>query len=416
MAPDATPQIDPYAVLRLPEYRLFVLARLCLTLALQIQAVVVGWQIYDLTKDPLALGLIGLTEAIPSIIVALYAGHVADNTSRKKIIVTCVLVLLVCSVALLLYTTDIGFFLQQYGTLPIYGVIFLSGIARGFISPAIFSFMPQIINNKALYANAVSWNTTIWQTASVAGPAIGGLLYGFLGITFSYAADATLTVLATIFFMSIGAKPLPPTTEPRLPIKESLLSGLKFVFGNQVILSAISLDLFAVLFGGAVALLPVFASDVLHIGPQGLGFLRAAPAVGSVLMGIYLTHHPVRTNAGKKMLICVAGFGVCMILFGLSASFWFSLILLAFSGAFDSISVIIRQTLMQTLTPEHMKGRVSSVNNIFVGSSNEIGAFESGTAAKFMGAATSVVFGGFMTLLVVGITSLKADKLRKLDL
>ena len=416
MTPNAITPHDPYAVLKLPEFRLFILARLSLTLALQIQAVVVGWQIYDLTKDPLALGLIGLTEAIPSIFVALYAGHVADTTSRKRIIVTCVLVLLICSVGLLLYTTDIGFFLKQYGTLPIYAVIFLSGIARGFISPAVFSFMPQIINNKALYTNAVSWNTTIWQTASVAGPAIGGLLYGFYGITFSYAADVFLTVLATLFYMAISAKPLPVTTEPRLPIKESLLSGLKFVFGNQVILSAISLDLFAVLFGGAVALLPIFAADILHIGPQGLGFLRAAPAVGSVLMAVYITHHPVRQDAGKKMLLCVAGFGMCMVLFGLSTSFWFSLSLLALSGAFDSISVIIRSTLMQLLTPEHMKGRVSSVNNIFVGSSNEIGAFESGTAAKFMGAATSVVFGGCMTLLVVGITALKADKLRKLHL
>ena len=409
------PVHDPYAVLKIPEFRLFILARLCLTLALQIQAVVVGWQIYDLTKDPLALGLIGLTEAIPSIIVALYAGHVADSTSRKKIIITCVSVLLVCSVGLLVYSLKPGTALQTLGTLPIYSVIFLSGIARGFMGPAIFSFMPQLLPNKALYINAVSWASTTWQGASVAGPAIGGLLYGFFGIGASYSADVGLMLLALLFFLMIGARPLPENTE-RLPIKESLLSGIKFVFSNQVILSAISLDLFAVLFGGAVALLPIFASEILHAGPQGLGFLRAAPAIGSVLMAVYVTHRPMKVNAGKKMLLCVAGFGVCMILFGLSTNFYFSLLLLALSGAFDSVSVIIRSTLMQTLTPEHMKGRVSSVNNIFVGSSNEIGSFESGFVAKLMGVVPSVVFGGIMTLVVVSVTALKAEKLRKLNL
>ncbi len=406
---------DPYAVLRLPEFRLYVVARLCLTLALQIQAVIVGWQIYDLTQDPLALGLIGLTEAIPSIVVALYAGHVADNTSRKKIIISCVGLLLVCSAGLLLYSLNLKNSMAELGTLPIYSVIFLSGIARGFMGPATFSFMPQLLPNKTWYVNAVSWSSTTWQGASVAGPAIGGLLYGFFGVQMAYAADVGLTILAFIFYSFIGAKPLPENTE-RLPIKESLLSGLRFVFHNQIILSAISLDLFAVLFGGAVALLPIFASEILHTGPQGLGFLRAAPAVGSVLMAAYLTHYPMKINAGKKMLICVAGFGICMILFGLSTSFYFSVLLLGLSGMFDSISVIIRSTLMQTLTPEHMKGRVSSVNNIFVGSSNEIGSFESGFAAKLMGVVPSVIFGGCMTLLVVGITAFKADKLRKLNL
>jgi MFS family permease len=415
MNPANAPAHDPYAVLRIPQYRLFIAARLCLTLALQIQAVVVGWQVYAITKDALSLGLIGLAEAIPSIVVALYAGHVADHTSRKKIIVSCVLVLLVCSAGLLVYTTDLGFFLKKQGLLPVYAVIFLSGIARGFIGPAIFSFMPQIIHNKELYANAVSWNTTIWQSASVAGPAIGGLVYGFWGITASYAVDAGLTFLAALFFILIPAQPL-PVSAGKLKIKESLLTGLRFVFSNQILLSAISLDLFAVLFGGAVVLLPIFAAEILHTGPQGLGFLRAAPAVGSVLMAVYITHRPVRAHAGRKMLLCVAGFGVCMILFGLSTSFWLSLAVLALSGAFDSISVIIRSTLMQLLTPEHLKGRVSSVNNIFVGSSNEIGAFESGVAAKLMGAVAAVVFGGCMTLSVVGFTAWKAQKLRKLQL
>lgn len=415
MSIDPGQKHDPYAVLRIPEFRLYVSARLCLTLALQIQAVVVGWQIYDLTKDPLALGLIGLTEAVPSIVVALYAGHVADTTSRKKIIISCVFVLLLCSLGLLGYSLNVHSSLQAFGTVPIYSVIFLSGIARGFLGPATFSFMPQLLPDKAYYINAVSWSSTTWQGASVVGPAIGGLIYGFFGIVASYGADVLLMLLAFLFFFQIGAKPLPVTAE-RLPIRESLLSGIRFVFGNQVILSAISLDLFAVLFGGAVALLPIFASDILQTGPQGLGFLRAAPAVGSVLMAVYLTHRPMKVNAGLKMLICVAGFGVCMILFGLSTNFYFSLGLLGLSGVFDSISVIIRSTLMQTLTPEHLKGRVSSVNNIFVGSSNEIGAFESGFAARLMGVVPSVVFGGIMTLLVVGVTAFKANKLRQLHL
>ncbi|MDX5423228.1 MAG: MFS transporter [Hymenobacteraceae bacterium] len=406
---------DPYAVLRIPEFRLYISARLCITLAMQIQAVIVGWQIYDITKDPLSLGLIGLAEAIPSIFVSLYAGYVADVVQRKKIIVTVVTVLLLCSAALLFFTLDVSQVLQQYGALPIYAVIFLSGIARGFMGPAVFSFMPQLVPSKQLYANAITWSSTTWQAASVAGPAVGGLIYGFYGVTASYMADAVLVLLALLSFSLIGNKPLPENANPQ-NLKESLRSGIAFVFGNQIVLSAISLDLFAVLFGGAVALLPIFASDILQTGPQGLGMLRAAPAVGSVLMAVLMAYYPITVNAGKKMLWCVAGFGVCIVLFGLSTSFWFSLVLLALSGAFDSISVIIRSTLIHTLTPEYMKGRVSSVNNIFVGSSNEIGAFESGFTAKLMGVVPAVVFGGVMTLVVVGVTAFKADKLRALDL
>ncbi|WP_439880445.1 MFS transporter [Pontibacter sp. MBLB2868] len=406
---------DPYAVLRIPEFRRYVSARLCITLAMQVQAVIVGWQIYDITKDPLSLGLIGLAEAIPSIFVSLYAGYVADMVPRKKIIIVVIAVLLLCSLALLFFTLDISLVLQNYGALPIYGVIFLSGIARGFMGPAVFSFMPQLVPSKQLYANAITWSTTTWQAASLAGPAIGGLIYGFFGVSAAYCTDAVLVLLSLLFFSMIGARALPENANPQ-NMKDSLRSGIQFVFGNQVILSAISLDLFAVLFGGAVALLPIFASDILNMGPEALGFMRAAPAVGFVLMAVLMAYYPISIDAGKKMLWCVAGFGVCIILFGLSTSFWFSMLLLALSGAFDSISVIIRSTLIHTLTPEYMKGRVSSVNSIFVGSSNEIGAFESGFTAKLMGVVPAVVFGGAMTLLVVGVTAFKADKLRALDL
>ncbi len=406
---------DPYAVLRLPEFRLYIAARLCITLAMQIQAVIVGWQVYDITKDVFSLGLIGLAEAIPSIIVSLYAGYVADTVPRKKIIVLVVGVLLLCSLALLYFTLDMSHVLVLYGVLPIYIIIFISGIARGFMGPAVFSFMPQLVADKQLYANAITWSSTTWQAASLVGPALGGLVYGFFNITAAYTLDAVLVLLSLICFAFIRARALPENINPQ-NMKESLRSGIRFVFGNQLILNAISLDMFAVLFGGAVALLPVFASDILLIGPQGLGFLRAAPAVGSVVMAIWMAYNPITVKAGKIMLWCVAGFGASLILFGLSTNFWFSMVLLVLSGAFDSISVIIRSTLLHTYTPEYMKGRVSSVNNIFIGSSNEIGAFRAGAMAKLLGAVPSVVLGGMITLGVVGITALKADKLRNLDL
>ncbi|MFD2248626.1 MFS transporter [Pontibacter ruber] len=415
MRNNTAPRHDPYAVLRLPEFRLYISARLCITLAMQIQAVIVGWQIYDLTKDAFSLGLIGLAEAIPSIVVSLYAGYLADMVPRKKIIVTVITVLLLCSAALWLFTLDTNAVIEHYGVLPIYGVIFVSGIARGFMGPAVFSFMPQLVTGKQLYANAITWSSTTWQAASLVGPAIGGLVYGFYGITAAYATDGVLVLLSLVAFALIGAKPLPENINPQ-NLTESLRTGIKFVFGNQIILHAISLDMFAVLFGGAVALLPIFASDILLIGPQGLGFLRAAPAVGSVIMAVWMAYHPITVKAGKIMLWCVAGFGVSLILFGLSTNFWFSLVLLVLSGAFDSISVIIRSTLIHTLTPEYMKGRVSSVNSIFVGSSNEIGAFRAGSMAKLLGAVPAVVFGGVMTLLVVGVTAFKADKLRALHM
>jgi MFS family permease len=406
---------NPYAVLGIPEFRLYISARLCITLAMQIQAVIVGWQIYDITKDPLSLGLIGLAEAIPAIVVALYAGYIADIVPRKKIILSVVSTLMLCSSVLLLFTLDMSQVLQNYGVIPIYGVIFLSGIARGFMGPAVFSFMPQLLPSKQFYANAITWSTTTWQAASLIGPAVGGLIYGFWGVSAAYAADASLVIFSLLFFALIKGKALPDNANPQ-NMKDSLRSGIRFVFDNQVILSAISLDLFAVLFGGAVALLPIFASEVLLMGPEALGFLRAAPAIGFVIMAIFMAYYPVSVDAGKKMLWCVAGFGISIILFGLSRNFWFSMVMLIMSGAFDSISVIIRSTLIHTLTPEYMKGRVSSVNSIFVGSSNEIGAFESGFTAKLMGVVPAIVFGGAMTLITVGVTAFKADKLRKLSL
>lgn len=402
----------PYAALRIPDFRLFISARFCTTLAIQIQSVAVAFQIYELTGDPLSLGMIGLAEAIPSIGVSLYAGHVADIMQRKKIIVTCISTLLFCSLALLLFTLEPGKNLLTFGVFPIYAVIFISGIARGFFSPALFSFMPQLVPRE-LYANAITWNSTLWETAAIAGPALGGILYVF-GVHIAYTVDVVLMIAGLSLAVMVHNKPLPEITGEE-GVAEKIKAGLKFVFNNKLILSAISLDLFAVLFGGAVALLPIFADQILHTGAVGLGVLRAAPSVGALLMAFYITHNPIQKNTGKTLLYCVAGFGVCMIFFAISTNFWLSLAMLIVSGSFDCVSVIIRGTLLQTLTPENMKGRVSAVNHIFIGSSNEIGMFESGVAAKLMGTVRSVIFGGCMTLIVVGVIAKKSKSLRNLQ-
>lgn len=404
---------NPYAVLAIRDFRFFIASRLLVTLAILVQAVVVGWQVYEITKDPLSLGLIGLAEAIPAITVSLYAGHLADIVERKKIIVVCLVTLVLCSFALLFFTMDRGAFILANGALPIYVVIFVSGIARGFLSPANFSFMPQLVS-RDLYQNAIVWNSTLWEGAAVGGPILGGLIYGYFDITTAYAADVALMVGGLVCVLLIPNRPLPPISEEQ-NVFEKIKAGIKFVFQNQIILGAITLDLFAVLFGGAVALLPIFANEILHVGKEGLGFLRSAPGIGAVLMAVYITRHPIQKNIGRILLWCVAGFGVCMIGFGLSTYFWLSMALLILSGMFDCVSVIVRSTLIHTLTPENMKGRVSAVNSIFIGSSNEIGSFESGVAAKLLGVVPSVIFGGLMTLGVVAVTGWKAVKLRRLD-
>lgn len=404
---------DPYAALRVRDFRFFILARLFVTLAIMVQAVVVGWQVYEITRDPLSLGLIGLAEAIPAITVSLYAGHLADVVQRKKIILVCVVTLVLCSMALLYFTMDLGAFILARGAFPIYAVIFLSGIARGFLSPANFSFMPQLVD-RSLYQNAIVWNSTLWEGAAVGGPIIGGLVFGFYGITAAYTVDVVLVFAGLLCYMAIPNRALPPASEEQ-GIFDKIKAGIQFVFKNQIVLSAISLDLFAVLFGGAVALLPIFADEILHVGKEGLGFLRSAQGIGAVIMAVYLTQNPIKKNIGKILLWCVAGFGLCMIGFGLSKLFWLSMALLILSGMFDCVSVIVRSTLIHTLTPENMKGRVSAVNSIFIGSSNEIGSFESGVAAKLLGVVPSVIFGGLMTLGVVGVTGWKAEKLRGLD-
>ena len=404
---------SPYAALQIRDFRYFILARLFVTLGIQVQAVAVGLQVYEITNDPLSLGLIGLAEAIPAISVSLYAGHLADIVHRKKIILACVITLSCCAIALTYFTTGLSSFILTFGALPIYSVIFITGIARGFLSPANFSFMPQLVQ-RTLYQNAITWNSTTWEGASVAGPMIGGLVYGFFGITATYSVDVFLIVVGLTYYMLIPNRKLPPASEEQ-GVYEKIKAGISFVFNNQIVLAAISLDLFAVLFGGAIALLPIFAKEILNVGAVGFGFLRAAPAIGALLMAVFITHYPIKKNMGKILLWCVAGFGLSMIGFGLSTIFWLSMIFLILSGVFDCVSVIVRGTLIHTLTPENMKGRVAAVNSMFIGSSNEIGAFESGFAAKLMGVVPSVIFGGCMTIAVVATTAWKAVKLRKLD-
>lgn len=404
---------DAYAALRIPKFRLFLTFRLALTIAIQIQGVIVGWQIYELTKDPLSLGLIGLAEALPAISVSLHGGQMADRANRKHIILACMAALILMSLCLFVYSWNMSRFYTTAGVFPIYMCIFGIGLARGILSPALFAFYTNTVPSP-LFPNASAWNSSIWHLGSITGPAIGGLSYGFLGGTFTYACVLLLIVFATFFISLIENTPVSQNSDITRQDR-SLWTGVQFVFRNQQLLGALSLDLFAVLFGGAVALLPIFAGDILKVGAQGLGLLRAAPAVGAVLMGIFLAHAPLRRHVGYKLLAAVAGFGLCMIAFGLSQNFWLSIAILALSGAFDNISVVTRSLIVQTHTPDHMRGRVAAVNQIFIGSSNEIGAFESGVAARLLGVIPSVIFGGCMTLVTVFGTAFFVPKLRQLD-
>jgi MFS family permease len=402
---------DPYAALRIGNFRWFVISLLAMTMASQIQAVVVAWQIYELTRDPLSLGLIGLAEAIPFIGVALFAGHVADRGNRLRISIVALVALLLCSLVLLSFSLRPGM-ITTGRIWPIYAVIFISGVARGFLQPARSALGAELVPRE-LYPNAVTWRSSAWQLADVAGPAIGGLVYGFGSAQAAYGLDALLMAVgvASLGRLRHPAREGPSSSES---FTESLATGIWFVRRQPVILGALTLDLFSVLFGGAVALLPVFAAEILFVGPEGLGILRAAPAIGAVLMSLVLAHRPPLRRAGPTLLVSVALFGFSMIGFGLSRDFLISTALLAVSGMADTVSVVVRSTLIQVLTPDHLLGRVAAVNAIFIGSSNEIGAFESGTAAKLFGTVPSVVLGGLATLAVVAVTAIRVPALRRL--
>lgn len=408
----------PYAVLRIPAFRRYLLGLLALTFGTQLQAVVVGWQVYDLTKDPLALGMIGLAEALPFIGFALYAGHVADRVDRRRLVLLATTVLVGCSAALLALAGRASANHAATGEAgrsvvwAIYAVIVVSGTARSFLQPARTAFSVELVP-RALLPRSVTWRSAVWQTASVVGPALGGLVYAAGGPRFSYAVDALLMILALLIFLSIRHRS-PARAALAGPTARSLTEGIRFVRSQPVMMGAMTLDLFSVLFGGATALLPIFAERVLRVGPEGLGVLRAAPAVGAVLVSAWLTHRPPFRRAGRTLLLAVAVFGLTIIGFGLSRSFLLSLAFLFVGGAADMVSVNIRSMLLQLYVPEHLLGRVSAVNQIFIGSSNQIGEFESGVTARLLGAVPAVVLGGVATLGVVAATALRIPSLRRL--
>ncbi len=414
--PGADAPRDSYAALRIPNFRRYILALFTLTLGIQIQGTIVGWQVYDLTRDPLALGLVGLAEALPAISMALFAGHVADTHDRRRIALMALMVLVGCSLALWWLAGP-----RPFGDQPvqsatrvrgIYAIIVVSGLARAFLQPARQALSAELVP-RSLYSNAITWRSGSWQMAAVLGPALGGALYALGGITLSYAVDALLMVVAVLWLASVRHTS-PPREVSHEPIRSSILGGLRFVFGDPLLLSALTLDLFSVLFGGAIALLPIFAGEILQAGPTALGLLRAAPAVGAVVSSVLLARWPPFANTGRNLLLAVAGFGVFTIGFGLSRSLPLSLACLVLAGASDMVSVVIRSLMLQMRTPETLLGRVSSVNQIFIGSSNEIGAFESGITARWWGAVGAVLFGGVATLGVVAVVAWQVPSLRRL--
>jgi MFS family permease len=400
---------DPYAALRVPAFRRLIASLLLMTVAAQVQAVVVGWLVYQITRDPLALGLIGLAEVIPYVSVALFAGYVADRHDRRRISILALFVLLGASIAVF------GFVLFNPGSSivwPFYVIIGVCGLARAFLQVARSALVAEVVPRE-LFQNAATWRSSTWQLGSVVGPAVGGLLFSAFGAPVTFGINVLLAVLAVATMIGVRHSPS-ARTAGAVSVLRNLAEGLAFLRGNRAILAALSLDLVAVFFGGAVALMPIFASDILRVGPQGLGFLQGAPGAGAVAMAVFLAHRPPFRAAGRSLLIAVSVFGVCMIAFGLSRSFTLSVALLFVSGAADNVSAVIRSTMIQVMVPPEMLGRVSAVNAVFIGSSNELGAFESGVAARLLGAVPAVVAGGVMTMLVVGLTTWKVRVLRDL--
>lgn len=404
---------DPFSALRIKEFNFFLANRFFLTLGIQMQSVIVGFQVYTLTEDVFALGMIGLTEAIPFILVSLFSGHIADNFDRKRIILFFSFLFILVSGLLLYFSLESVTILETYGTVPIFIVIAFVGVIRGFLGAAFPSFMSQVVP-RAVYGNAATWNSTVWHIASIVGPSLVGFLIAEKYST-AYIVDISFITLSFMAFLFIKSKPM-PVKEKVESFFESISAGIKFVFQNQLILGALSLDLFAVLLGGAVAILPAFSKEILHVGPEELGFLRAAPAIGAVIMALLIAYKPPTKHAGRNLLISVALFGLSTIFFGLSTNFYWALFFLILIGAFDNVSVVIRHTILQLSTPDSMRGRVSAVNGIFIGSSNEIGSFESGTTAKAFGLKPSIVLGGILTIIVVLVASRMAPKLRKLNI
>jgi len=397
-------------LLRQPGYVQLLLYRIAGMLSYQIVAVTVGWHIYEVTRNPFSLGLIGLAEVLPYFCVAPFAGYLVDHLPRRKLGMTACLGLI--ATALMLVAVATGW-LPVKGVWPIYLAVALTGMVRAFLSPVYNALFARVLKREQ-FARGAGFGTVVFQMGMVIGPALGGVLVAVGGKGLSYGVAATMAVLALVALASLKvSEPAPPQT--RAPIFTSIAEGARFVLSNQIMLGAMALDMFSVLLGGVVAMLPAFIQDILHYGPEGLGILRAAPALGSIAVGLWLARHPLRRNAGRVLLFAVAGFGLCVIAFGLSKSFWLSAAILVFYGACDGVSVVVRSTIMQLVTPDEMRGRVSSINGIFISSSNELGAFYGGSMARLLGLVTAVVIGGCAVLGVAVVTAWKAPQLRKLD-
>ena len=392
-------------------FRWLMLFRISTLLSYQMVAVTVGWHVYELTGDPWSLGLIGLAEVVPFFCVAPFAGYLVDHLRRRRLgAAACVLLALNAVVLALLASGT----LPDVGLWPIYLAVAVGGVGRSFLGPVYNALFARVLK-RVQFARGASMGSVVFQTGLVLGPAVGGVLVGASGKAMAYAVAAVVAMVAVLALLRM------PVTEPapqlqRGPVLASIGEGLRFVFGHQILLAALALDMFAVLFGGAISLAPAFIKDVLHAGPEALGILRGAPALGSVAVALWLSRRPLQANAGRILMGSVVGFGACMVGFGLSTSLWLSVGILLLSGVFDGISVVLRSTILQLATPDEMRGRVSSVNSIFISSSNELGAFYAGSMARLLGLATSVVVGGFVTMAVVGVTAWKAPKLRRLDL
>ncbi|WP_180054002.1 MFS transporter [Acinetobacter sp. YH12236] len=408
-------QSDAFAALRYRDFSIVTLNQFCLTLAILIQEIIVAYSLYQITKDPLTLGLIGLAEAIPFISLSLWGGYVADRFNKQTIMKICLFFAIPMPLILwsLFHYHGLGNLSTSQLSWGIYAVIFCLGTIRGFYNPSATSLKPFLIP-RALYANGATWTTIGWQSGVIIGPMLGGFMLAFLGRETSLL---TVTVLVSICFVLINL--LQKRDFPKIEtenVLHSLGDGFRFIWNSKIVLWSISLDLVSVLFGGVIALLPIFAEDILKVGPEGLGYLRAAPSIGALITMIALTRFPPTQHAWRNMLLAVAGFGVFTLLFAFSNSMWLSLFALAMTGACDSISVVIRQTILQIYPPDNMRGRVAAVNGMFVSSSNELGAFESGLAARYMGTIMATVFGGSMTLLVVAISWARTKDLFGVDI
>lgn len=406
---------DPFGSVRIPEFKYLMLGRFIFITALRMMSTLVGWWIYELTNDPFAIGLVGLSEFLPAFLFALYSGHVIDISEKRKMLLKGIFFYTCISGLLLFLSTQIVY--DQIGNssiaLCIYGLIFFTGIIRSFTGPVFSAILASVVPRNLLQ-NATTWTQGTWLSASVMGHASGGFMIALIGNSGTLILIFSLMSIALIVLTQLKPKP-PVQQEGERKTIESVKEGLRFVYKTKEILGAYTLDMFAVLFGGAVAMVPVYAKDILKIGPIGFGWLNGAADIGAIFIVILLAFFPMKSAQGKKLLIAVGGFGACIILFALSKWFFLSFAALLIAGMLDGISVVVRGTVMQLKTPDHMRGRVSSVGSMFINSSNELGQFESGLAARLMGVVPSVVFGGCMTLLVVVITWFKAPTLRKFE-